>query len=75
MNKIRRNKINEATKLVQKVKLVIEEVCEEESEAYDNLNDGLQATMRGEQMYENITEMEECLKYIDNILECLDLID
>lgn len=69
MNKIRRNKINEIKKLLEQASDMINDVMIDEDDAFNNLSDGLQCTMRGEQMESNVSEMEEA---IDNINEAID---
>lgn len=75
MNKQRRKKITQAMDYIIKVKEIINEVMEEEDDAFNNLSEGLQCTMRGEQMENNISEMEEAINKIEEIIENLDNID
>ena len=54
MNNIRRKSVKEALNLIEKAREILEEVKDEEQEAYDNLPESLQCGERGEQMQENI---------------------
>ena len=58
MNNIRRRKIKEIIKLLDTANDMLLDVKDDEEFAFDNLSEGLQQTMRGEQMEENINEME-----------------
>ena len=72
MNKQRRKRIMEAIDYIIKVKEIINEVMEEEEDAFNNLSEGLQCTTRGEQMENNISEMEEAISKIEDVIENLD---
>ena len=80
MNKQRRSQIAEALELINEAKEILEEVrdAEQESydnlpeglqaaeqESYDNLPEGLQAAERGEQMQENVDNLEEFIGYLE----------
>ena len=47
------------------VREILEEVRDEEQESYDNLPEGLQAGERGEQMQENVDNLEEFIGYLE----------
>ena len=48
MNKQRRKRIQEALEIIEEAKAILEEVQEEEQEAFDNMPEGLQSSERGE---------------------------
>lgn len=76
MNKTRRSALSNAIELLYKAKEVVENVSEEEQEAYDNLPEGIQCSERGDVMYENIDELSEASDNIDEIIDALhDIID
>ena len=52
-----------------------EEVKTEEEIAFDNLSDGLQQTMRGETMEENVDIMEDAIEKIEEVVDLLDEIE
>lgn len=54
MNKVRRKRLAEAIDLINQAKGILEEVKDEEQEAYDNLPESFQYGERGEQMQEYI---------------------
>lgn len=66
MNKVRRAQLAKAIELLADARLIIDEVMEEEQEAFDNMPEGIQSSFRGEQMEEFIYMMEEA---IDNLEE------
>ncbi len=57
--------LNEAAK-------ILNSVMNEEQDAFDNMSEGLQQTMRGEQMDENVYSLQEA---IDKIEEAIDSIN
>ena len=58
MNDNRRKKIDEVIGLIEKARLIVQEVAEEENETYDNLPDSLKYSERGESMYESVQALE-----------------
>lgn len=72
MNKQRRSRIAEALEMISGAKEILEEVRDEEQESYDNLPEGLQAAERGEQMQQNVENLEDfigCLEETDYLVE------
>lgn len=65
MNAQRRKQIQKAIGLLSEARAILEEVTEEEQEAFDNMPDGLQASERGETMEENIYRLEEAVSAIE----------
>lgn len=65
MNNIRRKSVKEALNLIEKAREILEEVKDEEQEAYDNLPESLQCGERGEQMQENIDNIDDIEKWND----------
>lgn len=53
---------------IQQIQKRIENVLDEEQDAFDNLSEGLQYTKNGQKMEESIDYLEECLEIIDDIL-------
>ena len=58
MNDNRRKKIDEVIGLIEKARLIVQEVAEEENETYDNMPDNLKYSARGEAMYESVQALE-----------------
>lgn len=75
MNIKRRKKIEEVRIYINKVSNIIQDVLLEEEMAYENLSEGLQCTLRGETMENNISELEEVVDYTNEIINCLDNIE
>lgn len=75
MNGKRRKQLAEAKIYIDKALDIIQDVLLEEEMAYDNLSEGLQCTLRGESMENNISELEEVVDYANEIINCLDNIE
>lgn len=76
MNRERRNQIKVNKNYVDRVleilsNLTIENVRDEEQEAFDNMPEGLQGSDRGCQMEENIEELDNVVDKIDEITDML----
>lgn len=71
MNKVRREQLKEAIKTIEIARDMVESVRYEESDAFDNLSEGLQASERGMTMEENVDTMDEV---ISNLEEAVDTI-
>lgn len=65
MNKARRKEIARAITLMEKAREILEEVMDEEQEAFDNMPESLQCSERGEAMEEYISTIEEVMEYLD----------
>ena len=75
MNNIKRKKIKQSIILLNQAENIINDVLLEEEGSFDNLSEGLQQTLRGEQMEENIETLEETLELINESLELLSNIE
>lgn len=69
MNKLRRKQLDQAKQLLTEVYNIINSIMIEEENAFENLSEGFQATLRGEQMESNVEEMEEALEHINEALD------
>lgn len=67
MNKVRRKRLAEAIDLINQAKGILEEVKDEEQEAYDNLPESFQYGERGEQMQEYIDSMDEAYENLEEV--------
>lgn len=65
MNKQRRKMIAEVVEKIETLKGDLEMIRDEEQDAFDNMPESLQGSMRGE-------EMEEAIGYMDDAIEGLD---
>lgn len=75
MNKVRRKQLTEARRYIDKALDIIQDVLNEEQMAFDNLSEGLQCTMRGETMENNVSELEEAVDHMNEAIENLDNVD
>lgn len=71
MNKIRRQKLQQIIEDLIKSKNELENVMDDEQLSFDNLSEGLQATMRGSAMEEAIDNLDSAM---DSINEAIDYI-
>lgn len=71
MNRARRKRLSDALELIAQAKDILDEVKDEEQEAFDNLPENFQYGERGEQMEEYISDIEEAF---DNLEEAEELI-
>lgn len=76
MNKTRREQVNEIIGTLEDVKCSIENLHDEEEEAYYNLPDSLQESDRGFEMSDNIdsfdnaqSSIQDCIDYLQEIIE------
>ena len=65
MNKLRRKQIAEAIELIEQAMSILEQVRDDEQEAFDNMPESLQGSERGEAMEEYIYTLEEFLDALD----------
>jgi len=74
MNKIRRIKIKEQIEAMEIIKSSIEDILDEEQDAFDNMPESLQYSERGETSQDSIDAMENVLSSLEDILEELEAI-
>ena len=65
MNKVRRNKINQLIEKLTENKKELEIITSDEEESFDNMTEGLQATMRG-------MNMEDAIDNLNTAIECIE---
>lgn len=66
MNKARRKRLGEAFDKCAEILEILEEVKQEEEEAYDNLPDSFRDGERGEEMQSYIDMIDEVAGYIED---------
>lgn len=71
MNKQRRNRLQKVIDQLEELKEEVLAICEEEQEAYDNMPEGLQDAERGQQIYENISNLEDRESDFEELVEYL----
>ena len=65
MNDARRRRLEDAQELIDRAQRILEDVMEEEREAYENLPEGLQRSERGMQMFDNADFLDDLITTID----------
>lgn len=68
MNNARRKQIDAIISKMEESKSELENLLEEEQEAYDNMPDSLQDSERGEKAQEAISNLEDAISGIDDVL-------
>lgn len=72
MNNDRRTRLGEVRDSLDDIITQIEELKDEEQEAYDNLPEGLQQSDRGDKMQTAIETMEEAISAIGDVQQTID---
>jgi hypothetical protein len=72
MNAERRKAIAQISSDLENLRSRIDEIKEEEEEAYENLPDGLRDSEKGEAMQEAIFALEEASSSIDSVVNDLE---
>jgi len=67
MNKIRRQELAEVLDTLDEAISQVEDVRDEEQEAYDNLPENFQESSRGEGMQEAIDSMDAIIRAIEDV--------
>ncbi len=68
MNKQRRNRLQKVIDKLEELKEEVSSICEEEQEAYDNMPEGFKDAERGQQIYENISTLEDQESNFDDLI-------
>lgn len=71
MNKARRKAIEDIQSKIIELKELIESVCEEEQEAFDNLPESIQYSERGDAMQEAIDNLESACSSCEEVEDYL----
>lgn len=71
MNKDRRKRIEEALVKLEEIKDEITAITEEEQEAFDNMPEGLQSSVKGEAMQSAIDALSEAESDLDSVISQL----
>lgn len=72
MNKQRRNEISKIVSELEILKSRLSDVLSEEQDAFDNMPENLQYSMRGEESQEAIDNIEEALSDIEEAISLLE---
>lgn len=71
MNKARRNAIEQVMDALFELRTQVEQIMDEETEAFENLPDGLQASERGEAMESAIASLDDACESIESAIDSL----
>lgn len=74
MNKERRIRLKEIIDNIEKIKGKLRDVLNDEENAFDNMPENLQSSMRGEESQEAIDYMEEAVDILEEVIEQLNSI-
>lgn len=74
MNKERRKRLGTAFDKVSDAKKILEEVKDEEQNAYDNLPDSFRDGDRGQEMLSYVEMLEEAFNYLDDAASVIEQI-
>lgn len=76
MNKARRKQIEEVISKLEDIRDEIQQISEDEMEAYDALPESLQDGERGQQIYDNANDIEYQSSMVDDVIsELQDIIE
>ena len=71
MNRNRRERIAAAINLIEDIKEQITNIMDEESEAFDNLPEAIQESQRGEDMDQNVCDLDEVCETLESAVDQL----
>lgn len=69
MNKARRKWLENVSAMIAEAKEQLEQIRDEEQEAYDNMPESLQDSDRGNQLYENVDNLDTMASDLEDILD------
>lgn len=72
MNKERRDRLSDVIAFLEEAKDLLEDVKNDEQDAFDNMPVGLQCSERGSKMEDYIEFMEDAGDQIDNVCEFIE---
>lgn len=72
MNKIRRKQLEQISAKLDEARCMLEEVMNDEQDAFDSMPESLQGSERGEQMDEYIYNMQEGVDNLEDLVSTLE---
>ena len=72
MNNARRKKLSKLYDNLEGLREELEQIKDEEQEAYDNMPEGVQGSERGEIAYEAVDNLENAHTLLEEVLEGID---
>ena len=71
MNNKRRKAIGLVINSLENLSADLEEVAQEESDAYENMPESIQQSDRGSNIEDNIYNLEDCISQINDVIDTL----
>lgn len=68
MNKQDRKEIERAIAMMEEAKSIFENISAEESNKFDNLSEGLQASENGQKFESNVEALDEAVSNIEDVI-------
>lgn len=75
MNKQRRSALAKVADDINSAMMKLEDIKNDEQDAFDNLPESIQDSERGSQMEENIENMEDGISYLQDALDSISEVD
>jgi hypothetical protein len=75
MNKNNRKQLAQAIQFIEDAKGIIENIKDDEQGKFDNLNEGLQASEKGQAFEENANDLEEVIGSLDEAIDKINEVD
>ena len=72
MNNVRRKELDNIIEELELLKQKIEFIMDDEQECFDNLSEGLQQSMRGQQMEEAVANLSLAVDSIDEVVSFIE---
>ena len=72
MNAARRKELKRALEMLDEAKTILEQVAEEDQEAYDNLPESIQDSEKGEQIYDNADTLSGYMDDLDDMMSAIE---
>ena len=72
MNAKRRNRLSKLYDQLEDMRSQLEQIKDEEQEAYDNMPEGVQTSDKGETAYEALDNLENAHGLLEEVLEGID---
>lgn len=71
MNKARREQVKKVVDYIESAYIMLDEIKDDEEDAFNNLPDGIAESERGEMMEQNVDTMDECINNLWDIVDAL----
>lgn len=71
MNKARREQVKKVVDYIESAYIMLDEIKDEEEDAFNNLPDGIAESERGEMMEQNVDTMDDCIRELWDIVGAL----